>query len=335
MISGWATPEGTALFQRSLALPPWAVRSIHGLSLSAIGVGTYGGEEDEATDAMQLNSLVSLLALGCNVIDCAPNYRNGRAETVVGKALAQALRAGIIHRNAVFVGAKVGLAPESFSAPPSFSLGRDGSCYDPEYLRLSLESSLNRLRLAAVDCVFVHNLELLRLRDPVLFPTRFADVAAAMELMITDGLARSWGISSWDGFRVEVNHPAYLSLEDLLAYPVPNLRFLQLPVGLWGSEAITGRWQRGKSILASAQGLGVFSNSPLLQGELVRALAGKVDLIEQAICFSRDAPGVDVTLLGVKKPEHVLAWKRMQFFAPRDVTPTIEEALNCKTVQKP
>jgi len=318
-MQGWATKEGTARFHTKAALPPWAVRRVFDLSLAAIGVGTYTGTADAATDAQQIEAIVALLSSGCNVIDCAPNYRNGRAERSVGKALARALAEGIAKRDAVFVATKAGLVPETFKLPSRFVLGPENSCYDPEYLLLSLEASLERLQLATVDCVFVHNLEILRLADGAAFPGRFAEVAACMERIVEAGLARSWGISSWSGFRVREDHPEYLSLDSLLACPTSHLRYLQFPVGLWGSEAITGRWQRGESILARASAFGIFAASPLLQGELAQVLRERQDLIEDAVCFARDARGVDVAVLGIKKMEHVMSWKRMQQKEPRNI----------------
>ena len=317
-IKGWATKEGTELFHLNVGLPPWAVRTLFGLRLAAIGVGTYLGETDEATDTLQRQAITSLLALGCNVIDCAPNYRNGRAEKSVGEALVHV--ADSIPRSAIFITTKVGLVPENFEPPASFALGPDRSCYDPQYLRLSLEGSLERLQLATVDCVFVHNLELLRLADIGAFPKRFASVAQSMESMVADGLTRSWGISSWQGFRVDETQPDYLSLDMLRSYLVPNLRYIQLPVGLWGSEALTGRWQGGENILSRARELGVFASAPLLQGELAHILRHHGNLIGQAVNFVRDTAGVDIVLLGIKKPEHVCAWREMQLQEPRDVT---------------
>ena len=99
-IPGWATEEGTALFQAKAALPSCAVHEVHSLRLSALGMGTYMGNMDHITDRQQEDALVHLLRLGCNVIDCAPNYRNGRSELSVGRALKRAIGQGIAEREA-------------------------------------------------------------------------------------------------------------------------------------------------------------------------------------------------------------------------------------------
>ena len=311
-IPGWATEEGTALFQAKAALPSCAVHEVHSLRLSALGMGTYMGNMDHITDRQQEDALVHLLRLGCNVIDCAPNYRNGRSELSVGRALKRAIGQGIAEREAVFVATKVGLVPENRALPAPFTAGPEHSCYAPPWLRRSLRASLRRLNLETADCVFVHNLELLRLTDTAHFEQNFIAVAECMEDMVRDGMTRAWGISSWNGFRVPENHPEYLSLDRLRARSWPHLRYLQLPLGLWGSEAVTGTWQGGESILDHARDLAVFASSPLLQGELAAALGNSSDSIEKAVLFVRDTANVAVTLLGIKQKAHVEAWNRMQ-----------------------
>jgi hypothetical protein len=88
--AGFATPEGTlryaARFQGRSAAGHF--REIPGgLVLSSIGIGTYLGEPDKATDAAYANAIVSTVENGCNVIDSAINYRFQRSERAVGAAL--------------------------------------------------------------------------------------------------------------------------------------------------------------------------------------------------------------------------------------------------------
>ena len=53
LIPGFATPEGTARFRdRFAAQLPGHFREAGGLWLSSIGLGTYLGEPDAATDAL-------------------------------------------------------------------------------------------------------------------------------------------------------------------------------------------------------------------------------------------------------------------------------------------
>jgi aryl-alcohol dehydrogenase-like predicted oxidoreductase len=311
-------------------LPQWAVHTVFELQLAAVGMGTYLGDEDDATDLLQEKALIDLLTLGCNVIDCAPNYRDGRAELSVGRALSNAFASGIAARDEVFVATKVGLLTEDSPLAQKFVLGPEGSCYEPACVLSSLENSLRQLQLSCVDCVFIHNLELLKLADAEFFTKRFEALAECLEQAVATGLCAAWGISSWSGFRVDGSHTDYLSLKDLRSAQWPHLRYIQLPLGLWGSEAITEVWQDGKTILEVAEDMGIFANSPLLQGELVSILKQNKISVENAVRFVRDTPGIDVVLLGIKQSSHVQSWKKIQLAKPLSVIQTFGTTLELK-----
>src|SRR6204780_1518299 len=90
--AGSATAEGTlryaARFQGRAAAGHF--REIRGgLVLSSIGIGTYLGEPDEATDSGYTNAIVAAVEGGINVVDSAINYRLQRSERSVGAALKQ------------------------------------------------------------------------------------------------------------------------------------------------------------------------------------------------------------------------------------------------------
>src|ERR1044072_9116854 len=55
--------------------------------LTSIGIGTYLGNADDATDASYVRAIVRAVQLGCNVIDTAANYRFQRSERSIGRAL--------------------------------------------------------------------------------------------------------------------------------------------------------------------------------------------------------------------------------------------------------
>src|SRR5215813_10980090 len=64
-------------------------REVQGLVLSSIGMGTYLGNPDPATDAGYTSSVVAAVESGINVIDAAINYRFQRSERSIGAALKQ------------------------------------------------------------------------------------------------------------------------------------------------------------------------------------------------------------------------------------------------------
>src|SRR5947199_6678317 len=73
------------------------------LWLSSIGLGTYLGEPDDATDQAYVEATVTALRSGINLRDTAINYRHQRSERNIGSALSQLLRAGELNRDEVFV----------------------------------------------------------------------------------------------------------------------------------------------------------------------------------------------------------------------------------------
>lgn len=310
-LSGNATSAGTKRFALRSALPESAFASVFGLSLAKIGLGTYIPTATPDVLARQGFAIEALLHAGCNVIDCAPNYGLGRIEEMVGLSLHRAIKRGIVAREELFITTKAGLAPENVPFAQNFSLGPENSCYDPEYMTASLEHSLQQLRLETVDCIFIHNIELLKLSQPQAFPTLLYNLGERMEYLVSRGMAQCWGISSWSGFRVHELDANYISIADILRHRWRHLRYLQMPFGLWGSEALTVQSQNGESILTFPHGLAIFANSPLLQGEIITALPPALSP-EEAICFTRDTPGISVTLLGIRQARHIRAWKQMQ-----------------------
>ncbi|KAL6755522.1 hypothetical protein V8C86DRAFT_2676453 [Haematococcus lacustris] len=100
---GRATSHGTLAFQaamvKQLNLPDSLYKSVkllmseEALALSGLGVGTYLGEGDEATDEASVAALLYSVTHGWNVIDTASNYRSGHSEQALGTAL-DALLAG-------------------------------------------------------------------------------------------------------------------------------------------------------------------------------------------------------------------------------------------------
>src|SRR6185503_6673553 len=95
----WAHRRPTASFYR----PAW-----DGLTVASIGLGTYLGEPDSATDANYEAAVRRYLQLGGNLLDSAINYRFQRSERSVGAALHAALAVGDVRRDEVVLCTKGG-----------------------------------------------------------------------------------------------------------------------------------------------------------------------------------------------------------------------------------
>src|SRR5689334_13061176 len=109
MIQGRATSEGTARFaaQHGGAHPShWRERG--GLRLSSLGIGTYLGAPDAATDASYTAAVRRAFERGINVVDSAINYRYQRSERSIGAALKGAIDAGLVARDEVLLCTKGG-----------------------------------------------------------------------------------------------------------------------------------------------------------------------------------------------------------------------------------
>ncbi len=111
------------------------------------------------------------IALGYRLIDTAEMYGEGGAETVLGQAIGEALRAGDVRREELFVVSKV--YPHNAS--------RRGT-------RDACERSLKRLGLDAVDLYLLH----WRGSHPL------SETVAAMHSLVADGRMAHWGVSNFD-----------------------------------------------------------------------------------------------------------------------------------------
>lgn len=267
MIYGFATPEGTRRYCRRKKLPPASHRQCQGLQLSTLAIGTYGKEHNAKIADCQKKAIIQGLGSCCNVMDTAPNYFDGEAEWAVVRALEFCIASGLIRRDEVFIATKAGLAPESELAAAG------GFCnFGKTWLADSIKRSLARLNLECVDCVFLHNPELLRRENPDAFEDRFAEIAQTMEEMAEEGYLRNWGVSSWSGFRSPSNSPEFLDIFELRKSDAPHLRFLQFPFGLWAPEVLTENYRDGKNFTQAASEFGLSGNAPCCRGKLSRHL---------------------------------------------------------------
>src|SRR5207247_905662 len=119
LISGSATAEGTKRYLTRLAstVVPAHFRELEGIAVATIGLGTYLGREDGATDVMYQDAIALALELGVNTIDTAINYRHQRSERSVRAALASAISGGAVRRDEVVVATKGGYIPFDGAVP--------------------------------------------------------------------------------------------------------------------------------------------------------------------------------------------------------------------------
>lgn len=313
-----------------------------GLSLSSLGLGTYLGEEDEATDRGYEASIAVALATGVNVFDSAVNYRGQKSERAVGRALAAAIAGATVRRDEVFVSTKGGYFPhdaddpreplrymrETFLdqglAPPS-EIAQGCHCIAPSYLADQLERSRLNLGLESIDLYYLHNIETQRSAvDRKTLRARLAAAAAFLEEAAGSGKIAAWGLATWDGLRAPPEHPDHLSLSETLAVAREvggeshHFRAVQLPFNLGMAQGLLYRSQETadgrRPALAAAAGMGLaaFGSASLLQGRFAAGLPEQVleafpecdSPARAALQFARSAPGLITSLAGVSDPSH-------------------------------
>lgn len=137
----------------------------------SIGLGTWRMGESAGRRLAEVGAVRAAIEMGYRVIDTAEMYGEGGAEEVVGSAVAESLRAGMVRREELFVVTKV--YPHNASMA-----GTVAAC----------ERSLRRLGLDSVDCYLLH----WRGSVPLI------ETVAAFEDLRARGRIRHWGVSNFD-----------------------------------------------------------------------------------------------------------------------------------------
>lgn len=343
MLKGRATSEGTAAYRaaQGAGAADDHFREWRGLSVSTVGIGTYLGPDDDATDALYEAAVEQAVTSGINVVDSAVNYRRQRSERAVGRALGRLVRAGSAAREGVVVATKGGFLPFDGPAPPG--LLRPGDlvagchCMTPRYLEDQIERSRVNLDLETIDIYYLHNPETQLGELPRREVTR--RLRAAFEFL--EGAARDrrigfYGTATWSGYRQPQSARDFLSLPDLVALaeevggPEHRFRVVQLPYNLAMTEAFTlanqGAGREPVPLLESARRLDVYvmSSASIYQGQLAknlpaviaRFLPGLDTDAQRALQFVRSTPGVGTALVGMKTPAHVAEAARLCAVSP-------------------
>lgn len=305
-----------------------------GLTLSSVGLGTYLGQADERTDQGYQLAIRRAIALGCNHLDTAVNYRAQHSERAIGEALETVLHAKECRRDEIFVSTKGGYVPDEATALETMRSGllrkEDivAGCHamSASYIEAMLRRSLANLRLDTVDLYYLHNPEQqLEEISQTEFSKRLRAAFELLEKQVVAGTIRFYGTATWNGYRVDPGKPNHLSLERIVAIAREvggadhHFRFVQAPFNLEMKEAAARPTQMlsGKAVpllLAARQlGVSVVCSGSLLQSRLASGLphAVKAALPEaasdaqRALQYVRSTPGVCTALAGMSKVAHV------------------------------
>src|SRR6202161_3987184 len=344
--AGFATPEGklryAARFQGRSA--PGHFREIPGgLVFSSIGIGTYLGDADDATDGAYTDAVVSAVESGCNVIDSAINYRFQRSERAVGAAMKELFSKGF-SRDEIVLCTKAGfLTPDGeMPADPNEYFAREFlehgifradeiaagcHCMTPAYLADQLERSRRNLGVECVDVFYLHNPETQLSEVPLEeFRRRLGEAFAFLESAVAAGKIGAYVLATWNAFRDDPKSQGYLSLASMeeiaraAGGAEHHFRFVQLPLNLAMPEALLRPNQvverKTMAMVQAARALKItlITSAALLQGQLTRNLPKYIgeslglnkDSVS-ALQFARSVPSVTTALAGMSRVDHVRA----------------------------
>ncbi len=302
LLSGRATPEGTARFAARFPKLPGHFRCPDRLFLSSIGLGLRQGEPGGIDDLLYRSAVARCLELGVNVFNTALSDRMQTSERALGVALSRAFREGSVARDEIVVVSKGGaLVPNpdrirgygdaqhdllrTYVDTGLVDLERvvNGHSMEPAFLRDQIERSRRNLRLSCIDLYLLQEPELhLRAQGATAFWAKLGDALRSLEDAVREGVIGAYGLSSWDGFLLPHSDRGHLSIVDLFEIALEvghgdhHLRAIQMPYGLASGEGAASASQLGPdgrtaALLETLQETGtvVMASAPLFGGKVL------------------------------------------------------------------
>ncbi len=322
--------------------------NIH-LQLSSLGLGTFPGAPTDEVDAQYVDIVAEALTSGINVIDTGAHYRYGRSAAAVGFGIRRAMEAGVA-REQMFLVSKGGFLSFRNERPADLAawfqkevvakgLGRSedltqAHCISPEYIAFQLELSRQLLGVETLDAFLIDQPEV---HIPVIgkdqLNRKLEKVFMVLEQAVKDKKLRYYGISTFDGFRVETDNPLFQSITSMQGHAEKAARAIwqddqakhqfkvvQMPFnqvmqeGFTRFSQTTGQGNIGSTIQAAHQ-LGVYlmASHTMFKGHLAKQAMDPVQQAmpmlknhaQRALQFNRSTPGVGTSLAGISTPAHL------------------------------
>jgi aryl-alcohol dehydrogenase-like predicted oxidoreductase len=308
--------------------------AIAGMEVSRIGLGTWaiGGLDWGAVpDEVAIATCLSAIERGINLIDTAPIYGHGHAEEIIGKAIRAHGR-----RDTFFIATKAGLEWNAAGVFANSTAPR---------LRQELEDSLRRLGTEYIDLYQIHWPDT---RIPV------AETATLLAEFQREGKVCALGVSNFSVAQMEEfravtplasEQPPYNLFERQIdAEILPWCAAHHVAVLTWSTlcrSLLAGRVHRGMTFDAKdiravdpkfqEPRFGQYCSAVERLTAFAREHYGK-SVLELAMRWVLDRPGVSVALWGARRPDQldavsgVLGWK-LDASAMAAIDRIVEEAV--------
>lgn len=276
-----------------------------GLTVSRLGLGTitWGRDTDEHEAREQLETFVDA---GGTLVDCAPEYADGQAETVLGGLLER-----VVPRSRLVLSSRAGLR-----------WAEQGLVHDTGRASLlgQLDASLSRLGTDHLDLWLVHGFAAPAPREETLSALDLAQSSGRVRyvgLACESGWQLGWAMAyqqAWPTRAVPVAVQAEYSLlrrdvEDQVVAAAWSLGAGILAASPLGRGVLTGKYRGGvpADSRAASEHLGPFVQPYLSEwaAGVVEAVATAADglaltPLEVALAWVRDRPGVASALVGAR-----------------------------------
>ena len=329
MLPGFATPAATAAFAARFPDFKEFYRKALTLTVSSLGLGSYLGPMTDEADAAYTQAVRTAIESGINCIDTSLNYRNQRSERNIGAALQSAA----VDRHGLLICTKAGyLVSDALTKGALTAEDVVGNMHSmaPAFLEDQLDRSRENLGIETVDVFYLHNPETqLDFVDEDEFYTRVRTAFVKLEELGEQGKLCFYGAATWGGFRQSEGGLSLLRMADIaeeVAGEGHRFRFIQLPLNLAMTEALSNRDEDGRNVLdhAAEQDITVIASASILQGRLSKGLPPVIvdrmrDITtdaQRAIQFTRSTPGVTVALTGMGRKAHVVENMGLTGFPP-------------------
>ncbi|MFN7654096.1 MAG: aldo/keto reductase [Cyclobacteriaceae bacterium] len=237
--------------------------------LSKIGFGAYRVSVDNQS---HFDAVTTALKAGCNLIDTASNYGQGKSEKLIGKVIADL-------ENRPFVITKAGYLDKS--ELDSFSQVMDEitildsniiHSINRNIIKYKIDRSLERLQSRKLDAFLLHNPEYY-LRSlgssKKIFYDRIRSSFEFLEELASSGVISYYGISS-NSFIKRRDESDFVSLEKIIEIakaltPSNHFKFIQFPLNIFETGALDSNYGDLNLIeLARSENIKTIINRPLM-----------------------------------------------------------------------